>query len=215
MLPVSQFEEQAEVAGIVALALGHLGVPAADGLCAALAAYAGAVCRANRRTNLTGAKSPAAFARGPLFDALTLLPVLRDESPLADVGSGGGLPGIPAALSRPALRVSLVEPRPLRAAFLCRAVAALGVEAAVIEAKDAALADGSFAAACSQAVWPAPEWLARAARIVRPGGVIYALASTPIEEGALPAGCIVEARFETRRPLDGARRFAVRVRRLS
>ena len=210
---MSQFEEQAEVAGIAAAALEHLGIAGDDRFCAALAAYAGEICRANRRTNLTGARDPAAFARGPLFDALTLLPVLGDGSPLVDVGSGGGLPGVPAALWRPGLRVSLVEPRPLRAAFLRRAVAALGIAAEVIEGKDAALPDGAFAVACSQAVWPAPEWLARAVRLVRPGGAITALASAPIDDGAVPSGCGIEARFETRRPSDGAPRFAVRVRR--
>jgi 16S rRNA (guanine527-N7)-methyltransferase len=209
---VSQFEEQAAVAEIAARALDHLGVPRDDRFCEALAAYTGEICRANRRTNLTGAKDPVAFARGPLFDALTLLPVLGDGSPLVDVGSGAGLPGVPAALWRRELRVALVEPRPLRAAFLRGAVAALGIDAEVIEAKDTALADGAYAAACSQAVWPAPEWLARAVRIVRPGGAIHALASSPIEDDAVPAGCEIEARFETARPSDGARRFAVRVR---
>jgi 16S rRNA (guanine527-N7)-methyltransferase len=210
---VSQFEDSDGIAGVAGEMLRHLDLPGDARISEALASFAIALCRANRKTNLTGAKGPEAFVRGPLFDALTLLPVLANDEPLVDVGSGAGLPGIPAALWRPSLRVALVEPRPLRAAFLRRAVEVLGIEATVIEAKEAALGDGSYAAAVSQAVWPAPEWIGRAVRLVRPGGAIYALASTPIDAGALPAGCIIEARFETRRPLDGALRFAARVRR--
>jgi 16S rRNA (guanine527-N7)-methyltransferase len=207
-----QFEDRSEIAAIAGRALDHLGVPSDGRLRELLAAYAIEICAANQKTNLTGAKDPAAFVRGPLFDALTLLPVLAADAPLVDVGSGGGLPGVPAALWRPELRVALVEPRPLRVAFLRRAVAALGIPAEVIEAKEAALADGAYAAAASQAVWPATEWIRRAARLVRRGGAIYALASTPIDAAALPAGCAIEARLETARPADGAARFAVRIR---
>ncbi len=209
---MSQFEDRSAIAAIAGQMLDHLGVPADGRLREVLAAFALEICAANQKTNLTGAKDPAAFVRGPLFDALTLLPVLAADAPLVDVGSGGGLPGVPAALWRPELRVALVEPRPLRVAFLRRAVDALGIRAEVIEAKEAALPDGAYAAAVSQAVWPALEWIARAARLVRLGGAVYALASTPIDEAALPAGCAIEARFATTRPSDGAARFALRIR---
>ena len=52
---------------------------------------------ANQRVNLTGAKDPAALFPH-LLDALTLAGDVA-ESPLVDVGSGGGLPGIPLALA--------------------------------------------------------------------------------------------------------------------
>ena len=41
---------------------------------------------------------------------------------VADIGSGAGLPGIPLALARPALRVRLVEPLLRRATFLTEVV---------------------------------------------------------------------------------------------
>jgi 16S rRNA (guanine527-N7)-methyltransferase len=49
-----------------------------------------------------------------------------------DVGSGGGLPGIPIALERPDLRVHLCEIRQRRAAFLRIAVARLGLKNAFV-----------------------------------------------------------------------------------
>jgi 16S rRNA (guanine527-N7)-methyltransferase len=198
----------------VGRALGHLDLVGGDHLRSALAKYATEICRWNRRVNLTGAKAATAFVDGPLFDALTLLPVLADDGPLVDVGSGGGLPGVPAALYRPDLRVVLVEPRVRRASFLRHAVHELGLSCDVVEARDERLEDGAYGAAVAQAVWRAAEWLGRAVRLVRGGGAIYALASTPVADADLPPGCRIEASFETSRPLDGAPRFAVRVRRL-
>jgi 16S rRNA (guanine527-N7)-methyltransferase len=211
---VDQFADRAVVEAIER-ALAHLGVSCEEGTHRALALYAAEICRWNRRVNLTGAKGEVAFVRGPLFDALTLLPVLADDAPLVDVGSGGGLPGIPAALLRPGLRVVLAEPRAKRAAFLRHAVDALGLSGDVVEARDDKLEAGAYGAAVAQAVWPAAEWIGRAIRLVVPGGAIYSLSSTPIAEADLPPGCRIDASFDTLRPLDGAPRFAVRVRRAS
>jgi 16S rRNA (guanine527-N7)-methyltransferase len=212
---VSQYAERDRIAGIAGQQLDHLGVSRDEAFLASLADYAIEICLANQETNLTGAKDPEAFVRGPLFDALTLLPVLSLDSPLVDVGSGGGLPGVPAALWKRELRVTLVEPRPLRVAFLRRLVGALRLEVELLEAKEKALANGAYAAAVSQAVWPAREWLERGVRLVCPRGAIYAFSSTPIEKDALPKWCAIDARFDTKRPSDGAPRFAVRVRRHS
>jgi 16S rRNA (guanine527-N7)-methyltransferase len=209
---VDQFADRA-VSEAIERVFAHLGVSCEERVCRALALYAAEICRWNRRVNLTGAKTAAAFVDGPLFDALTLLPVLADDAPLVDVGSGGGLPGIPAALYRPGLRVALVEPRAKRASFLRHAVDALSLSCDVVEARAEKLEDGAYGAAVAQAVWPAAEWLGRATRLVAPGGAIYALSSTPVTDADLPLGCRIDAAFETLRPLDGAPRFAVRVRR--
>ncbi len=89
-----------------------------------LAVYAALVLDANRRLNLTGAKTGAAFA-AHIVDALTLRDDVR--SPLIDVGSGNGLPGIPLAVATGA-RVTLLEPIKKRTAFLAAALATLGID---------------------------------------------------------------------------------------
>ncbi len=57
--------------------------------------------------------------------------VLEEQVPhgaqVADVGSGAGLPGIPLAIARPDLRVTLVEPLLRRATFLQEVVDELGL----------------------------------------------------------------------------------------
>lgn len=61
------------------------------------------------------------------LDSLTLLPLLND-SPLADIGSGAGFPGLVLKIARPDLAVILVEPRQKRVSFLKHVIRTLGLE---------------------------------------------------------------------------------------
>jgi len=54
-----------------------------------------------------------------VVDSLRALPCLPDTpATILDVGSGAGLPGIPLAIARPDCRLTLIESRSRRAAFL-------------------------------------------------------------------------------------------------
>ena len=63
-----------------------------------------------------------------VLDSLRVISCLlpRDRT-VADIGSGGGLPGIPLALARPTIPVTLIEPRSRRAAFLEMVVQELAI----------------------------------------------------------------------------------------
>ena len=93
-----------------------------------LARYLDLLLEANARMNLTRITDRSAAEVQHVGDALTLLPHLP-ASPfrLADVGTGGGVPGIPLAIVRPEAHVLLVESTKKKAAFLREAVAALGL----------------------------------------------------------------------------------------
>ena len=98
---------------------------------ARLAAYGAMLLEANRRVNLTGAKDAPALLEH-LLDALTLCDDLRDvDGELIDVGSGGGLPGIPLALLT-GVRVVLLEAVAKKAAFLSAALSELGIAGEVV-----------------------------------------------------------------------------------
>jgi len=111
-------------------ALANLGISLSPEAWAMMAAYVDRLLTVNRRMNLTAVRDvPAAWHRH-VVDSLTLLPRLDagpDNTTLVDVGSGGGLPGIPLAIARPALGVCLVEATGKKAAFLTATVEAMGL----------------------------------------------------------------------------------------
>jgi 16S rRNA (guanine527-N7)-methyltransferase len=98
--------------------LTSIGISVRDDLANRLLSFAEAVLRANTTTNLVGAKSIAALVSAHLLDSLAILPIVRLESPIIDVGSGAGFPGIPIALALPGSSVVLFEPRKKRVDFL-------------------------------------------------------------------------------------------------
>ncbi len=84
----------------------------------------------NERVNLTAITDPAEAWTRHILDALTLVPLMADlaeGSAVLDVGSGGGVPGIPMAIARPDLAFTLVEATQKKAAFLTAVSAALGL----------------------------------------------------------------------------------------
>src|SRR5689334_11730720 len=88
--------------------------------------YIDLLIEANQRMNLTRiADRPVAEVQH-IADSLTLLPFLpKEPHRLADVGSGGGVPGIPLAIVRPDVEVTLIESTKKKAQFLRDTTSAL------------------------------------------------------------------------------------------
>jgi 16S rRNA (guanine527-N7)-methyltransferase len=63
-----------------------------------------------------------------ILNSAALSGLIPADSTVADVGSGAGLPGIPLALLRPDLRVTLIEPLLRRSTFLTETVGTLGIQ---------------------------------------------------------------------------------------
>jgi len=93
-----------------------------------LTAYAKLLLERNAAVNLTGAADARAIV-DHIADALTVAPFI--VGPLVDVGSGGGLPGIPLAIVC-GVSVTLVESVLKKARFLEEAVRALGLQGDVV-----------------------------------------------------------------------------------
>ena len=189
-----------------------------DDLAARLATYAALVLDANRRLNLTGAKTGAAFA-AHVIDALTL----RDDvaGPLMDVGSGNGIPGIPLALATSA-RVTLLEPIKKRASFLRKALAALSVDGDVHDARaeDAARDPAyreRFTTATARAVASGPAVAELTIPLLVVGGraLLQRGALDPLERNAIAdAALVLGAELAEERLLDGERRILVLEKRM-
>ncbi|MFN0135513.1 MAG: 16S rRNA (guanine(527)-N(7))-methyltransferase RsmG [Phycisphaerae bacterium] len=91
--------------------LATLGHHIATDAHARLDRFVGALLDENSRHNLTATRDAPGVWRRHVCDAFALLPLLDAEQParLLDVGSGGGLPGVPLACVRPELHVTLLD----------------------------------------------------------------------------------------------------------
>lgn len=87
-----------------------------------LSSYLELLLRWNRRINLTGLREPRAIVRRLFGESLYLGRLLELRGWLVDIGSGAGFPGLALKLVAPDLRVTLVESRGRKCAFLKEAV---------------------------------------------------------------------------------------------
>lgn len=101
-----------------------------DGAEERLLRFALMVADANRRLNLTRITDPVEMAVKHFADSLSvLLAALPPEAAVADIGCGAGFPGIPLAIARPDLRLTLVDSTGKKVAFAASALEALGLSA--------------------------------------------------------------------------------------
>ena len=106
--------------------LTRLGVALAPGVDEALLKYALTLLKWNEKVNLTAITRPDEVVEKHLVDSLAVLPEVVGRTVL-DLGAGAGLPGIPLALVRPELEVTLVDTVGKKVAFMKNAVAAVGL----------------------------------------------------------------------------------------
>jgi 16S rRNA (guanine527-N7)-methyltransferase len=175
--------------GVVELALA---LPA--GASERLLAYLGLLAKWNQTYNLTAIRDPLQAVSHHLLDSLAVLPGLSGcEGALADVGSGGGLPGIPIAIAEPARRVTLNDASEKKGAFLRQAVIELGLSNATVHVgrvEDWRPAE-RFAVVISRGFASLVDFLAGCRHLVAPAGVLAAMKGVyPREELAqVPADC--------------------------
>ena len=101
----------------------------------ALAAFEALLRRWGRRYNLVSRRDLERLRQRHIEDSLALAPWCAGT--LVDVGSGAGLPGVPLAVVRPQLAVTLLERSERKCAFLRHVVIELGLENVAIEQADA------------------------------------------------------------------------------
>lgn len=86
-----------------------------------LLAYVEMLKKWNKTYNLTALRNESQIISHHLLDSLTLPPYLEGAQTMLDVGSGGGQPGIPAAVCRPDLQITLLDANTKKTSFLQQA----------------------------------------------------------------------------------------------
>jgi 16S rRNA (guanine527-N7)-methyltransferase len=150
------------------------GLPVSDETLAMLRDYAGALARWSAAINLVApATLPDAWSRHVL-DSAQLLPLAPPEARhWADLGSGGGLPGLVIAILAKGsdLHVTLVESDRRKAAFLRDQIARHGLAARVEATRAEALLPLGADVVSARALAPLDRLLPMVARHLAPNGV--------------------------------------------
>jgi 16S rRNA (guanine527-N7)-methyltransferase len=176
-------KEAAVSAREVERALGGVGIRVAAGESEALARFVALLLKWNRVYNLTGVRGAAEILERHLVESLALKPLLHGTR-IADVGSGGGLPGMPLAITEPERRFTLIESRAKRVRFLRHAVVALALantEVAHSRAEDLRV-EQPFDTVLARAVAPPAELLAICRPLMAPGSVLLLLTAPHLHD---------------------------------
>ena len=129
-----------------------------------------------------------------VLNSAVLQELIPAGAAVADIGSGAGLPGIPLAIARPDLRITLIEPLLRRTTFLSEVVDDLGLDNVTVvrgRAEDvdvSALRPGGFDVVTSRAVAPLDRLAGWSLPLTRVGGVFLPIKGSSAPEEIDAAG---------------------------
>lgn len=160
----------------LAAGLEQMGIFLAAGQQQHLLDYITLLQKWNRVYNLTAVREPEKMLYHHLLDSLAVLPHVGSGC-LLDVGTGAGLPGIPLAIARPDLQVTLLDSNHKKTTFLRQACIQLGLKNVGVEC--VRLGDfypqPLYDAVISRAFSDLSEFVLPAAHLCRPGGMLLAM----------------------------------------
>ena len=165
--------------------------------------------------NLTAVREQSKMIGHHLLDSLAVLPYINANR-LIDVGSGAGLPGIPLALARPEMHVTLLDSNHKKTTFLQQACIELKLDnvSVISERVEAFHPPLGFDAVISRAFTDLSEFVKLTRHLLKPGGAWLAMKGLhPYEELAqLPQEVRVEQVIPLAVPGLDAKRHLIIIR---
>lgn len=149
----------------------------------------------NSTYNLTALRDVDSMISHHLIDSLTLLPYVQNAETLMDVGSGGGMPGIPTAIARPDLQITLLDSNTKKTTFLQQAVIELGLSNVTVAAgRVEAMHDKKVDVVTSRAFAELADFISLTKHLLNNNGYWAAMKGVyPYEElEHVPASVVVE-----------------------
>lgn len=145
--------------------------------------------RWNRVHNLTAIDRPGQLLTHHLLDSLAVVPTIARRTGeghvrLLDVGSGGGLPGIPVAIAMPDVAVTLIDKVGKKAAFLLQAKLELQLHnVEVMHGRVEEIRTEPFDIITARALASLDELVRWTRRLLAPGGCWIAMkGELPVDE---------------------------------
>jgi len=195
----------------LAAGLADLGLNLPEAVQQKLLSFRDLLLKWNKTYNLTALRDPEQAISHHLLDALAILPSIGAGS-LLDVGSGGGLPGIPLAIARPDLSVTMVDAVQKKTSFLQQAAIELDLKNVTVYHARVEEMSGQYAQICSRAFSELALFVSLTRHLLAPGGRWLAMKGVlPDDEiAALPAGIMVDAIIPLKVPgLDAERHLII------
>jgi 16S rRNA (guanine527-N7)-methyltransferase len=153
-----------------------------------LAQYLELLLRWNARLNLTAVREPMQIVERHFIECIQCAQALPEVRTLLDFGSGAGLPGIPIAIVRPEISVTLGESQGKKAAFLREAGRVLGLNAEVFDQRIETMdPERTFDAVTLRAVDRMAEAATLGFKRVKPDGWMILFATVQTEEALMAA----------------------------
>jgi 16S rRNA (guanine527-N7)-methyltransferase len=190
-----------------------LGVTLTDHACQQLLDYLGLLGKWNKVYNLSAIREPEQMLVKHIFDSLAVVPVMAKAAPknLIDVGTGGGLPGIPLAIMFPDLPVALLDSNQKKTRFLIQVKAQLKLDNVQVYHQRVEDHDQHYEAVISRAFTALNNFVEITAPLVAPNGYWWAMKSQNLSEEMtlLPPGLVVDQVYSLQIPQLTAQRYLV------
>jgi 16S rRNA (guanine527-N7)-methyltransferase len=169
----------------IAMAVEAAGLPRLQAEVAEkFAIYLELLVKWNAKLNLTAIREPSEIIRRHFVECVQCALALPAVATLLDFGSGAGLPGIPIAIVRPEIRVTLGESQMKKAVFLREAVRVLGLNVEVFDGRVEGMASGrTFDAVTLRAVDRMAEATQAGLARMRAGGLLVVFTTSGALDG--------------------------------
>ena len=128
----------------------------------------------NKVYNLTAVRDPQQMIGRHLLDSLTLAPYITDYQRIADLGSGGGLPGIPLAICQSETQFTLIDSNVKKTRFLTHVLTTLALENVTVihQRTEQYFPDQLYDCLTARAFAPPDKIMSIAGHLCRPGGAL-------------------------------------------
>ncbi|KAB8039324.1 16S rRNA (guanine(527)-N(7))-methyltransferase RsmG [Janthinobacterium aquaticum] len=153
--------------------------------------YLALLAKWNSVYNLTSVRDPLQMLTLHVLDSLAAVPAFADAKHVLDVGAGGGLPGMVLAITRPDVKVSMIDTVHKKTAFLTQVKAELGLANVTVYTKRVEQLEvkQKFDVITSRAFADLSDFVNWSGHVLEEGGQFIALkgVAPPDERERLPA----------------------------
>jgi 16S rRNA (guanine527-N7)-methyltransferase len=161
-------------AQILTAGLRELGITPSDGLIATFDIYLRELQKWNKVHNITAITDGGEITTKHFLDSLIYLKAIPPETKdLCDVGSGGGFPGLPIAIIRRSVEVTLLEPARKKMIFLRQMRRTLNLRnIEIIQDRAEGVEERQFDIVVTRATFTISDMLKKAGHLIKPTGIL-------------------------------------------